>query len=528
VSAATRRRRTPPKKKSINPLLIAGPLVGVLVILVIVVIVTSGGDGNGDTPAKPSKTAEQIAAEKERQEQERQKKAEEAKLLEQAKLQMAYNKRAASCKSADDFVRLAREAARDDLETIAEGFYLRALNLDPDNKRAHQGLGHKLFECSRHLENWDMISFGGLDEELAEYSAFEGKWVPRLEFDKVVAKWKRELPAFTALVDERQSDTYELKIQSYAKRLTSMPFYEDIARNNAYSIGRDPKPVALFIQEARDRQEGHAEAIERVYTPFLKTLIKHFEEEFLPHFDLERREGFEAYIVWILNSGGAYVDHARDNERTEGLSVSSRAHYHLLRRVAVTYLEDADGQSREDLRSLAHEMVHYFQDAYAPYGIKAMSTFWLIEGMAEWISSFSDDDKIPGGPFHFQSKNPRRIMQFLGEIGRLDGEWPIPLIALVEIENGNVLASAIEAAIADDPRIAALGSKADVQGRLTSWTYAFGYCMCRYLHAEHREKFWEYIAIDLEGDADASTFKRLFGIEDLNKFEKEFVEYFKN
>lgn len=525
MSAATRRRRSPPKKKSINPLLIAGPLVGILVILVIVILVTGGGDGKGDTPAKPDKTPEQIAAEKERLDKERQKKLEEEKLLSQARLQMEFNKRAAECKTADDFVKLAREAARDDLKSLAEGFYLRALTLDQGNKSAHLGLEHKLFECSRDLENWDMISFGGISEKLTEYTALEGTWVPPLEMERIVTMWKGELPKFTTLVDERQNDPYELKIQFYSKHLKSQPFFGDIALNDAYSIGRGSRPIALFIQEARDRQEGHAEAIEKVYTPFLQALMKHIDEAFLAHFELERNDGFEAYIVWILNSGGAYVDHARDYDRTEGLSVSSRAHYNHQKRLAVTYLEDADGQATEDLHSLAHEMVHYFQDAYAPYGIRAMSTFWLIEGMAEWISTFSG--KIPGGPFYFQAKNNGRIGHFISEIDKLDGEWPIPLVALIEIENGIVLASAIAAAISDDPRIAAMGSKADVQSRLTNWVYAFGYCMCRYLHAEHEKEFYKYMAIDMEGDADGETFKRIFGIKDLSKFEKDFVEYFK-
>jgi len=359
---------------------------------------------------------------------------------------------------------------------------------------------------------------------ISEYTALEGKWLPRPKFDAICEKWEKALPELQRLTDERENDPYFLNIQHYTRSMKGKPFFGNIVKTNAYSIGKGARPIALFIQEARDRREGHAREIERVYTPFLKALQKHFEEEFLQHFDYKRREGFEAYIVWILNSGGAYVDHARDHGRASGLSVSSRAHYNFKKRLAITYLENAKGLSNEDLQSLSHEMVHYFQDAYAPYGIGGMSSFWLVEGMAEWISTFSCTSY--DGPFYFQSKNNGRIDQFLRVIRRLDGDWPIPLISLVDIDNSNVLGSAIGAAIADDPRIAEMGSKTDVHTMLVSWTYAFGYCLCRYLYAEKEEAFFEYLNKDFNGEGGMDEFMSTFGIKNLSRFEKELVEFY--
>ncbi len=529
MSAATRRRRSPPKKKSINPLLIAGPLVGLLVILVIVVLVSGDGDGEGDTPTKPDKTPEQIAAEKERLDKARQKKLDDENLLRQAKLQMEYNKRAAACKTADDFAKLAREAARDDLKSVAEGFYLRALTLDPESRSAHRGLGHKLFDCSRNLENWDMISFGGISDKLTEFSALEGTWVPPLEYDRVVAKWKEALPRFTTLVETIENDPYEQKVQSYSKRLKNMPFYEDLARTNSYTISREARPVVLFIQEALDRDENHADQIERRYAPPLIALEKHMKEKIFDRLGFECRDGFNALIVWVLNSHGSYDNFHRIKSQNFGLSDSQWAHYNFQNKEAITFLETRKGKEMEEriVHFLLHEMVHYYQDAYAPYGIRGISSFWVVEGMAEWVSTFPTGTNLVDGPFLFESKNTGRIREFLGMIDKLDGMWPIPMIALLDIDTSIILGSAIEAAIADEPKIAAMGSKADIRSRLTSWTYGFGYCMCRYLSKEYEDEFYQYLDLDLNGDAGAGEFKRIFGIKDLNKLERDLVEYYK-
>jgi len=310
----------------------------------------------------------------------------------------------------------------------------------------------------------------------------------------------------------------------YAKRLKNKPFFNDIARTNGYTICRDPKPVALFIQEALDRQEGHAEEIARKYTPPLKALNKFMTEHFFKKFGFKRREGFDAYIVWVLNSHGSYDNFFRIGKRQFGLSNSQWAHYNFLNRVAITFIETRPGMDDMVMHALLHEMVHYYQDSYAPYGIRGMSSFWVIEGMAEWVSTFSG--KLPDGPFYFMSKNSGRIREFLYMIEKLDGEWPIPMIALLDIPNGVQLSSAIDAAIADEPKIANMGSKADIHSTLTSWTYGFGYCLCRYLYAEKEEAFMRYLKLDFNGDGGTEAFQETLGIKNLTAFQKTLVDYF--
>lgn len=529
VSAATRRRRTPPPKKKLNPLVIVGPIVGLLIILVLVLIFKdSGGNGGGGSGSgtEPAVTKTESAAEKARKEQEEKERREQEAALQQMKQRQDLQKRAGKCRTANELVNLAREAKRYDLEDMAEQFYLKALQMDQDHAAAHKGLDHTKFECSRDLKDFDYFDFGGLGKELDEYRELEGQWLARPQFDEVVAKWNREYDGLMAQLDEMEGDIYEQKVRAYEKRLNNLPFFGDIARNDAYTVGRKNKPIALFIQAARDRQEGHGEAIENAYMHFLEALMKHVDEEFLSQFDYERREGFEAYIVWILNSGGEYVNHARDYGRTSGLSVSSRAHYHHGKRVAVTYLENPQGLVEEDLHSLAHEMIHYIQDAYAPYGIRGMSSFWLIEGMAEWLATFSPDSRLPLGPFYFQFKNTDRIRLFRSLIKKLDGEYPIPMNAMLDINDMIMLGPAIQAAIAEDERIASWGTKDEAQNLLMNWTYAFGYCMCRYLNREYKEEFREYIKADLNGDGGMDAFQRIFKIKDLNKFEKDLYDYY--
>ena len=84
----------------------------------------------------------------------------------------------------------------------------------------------------------------------------------------------------------------------------------------------------------------------------------------------------------------------------------------------------------------------------------------------------------------------------------------------------------IQAAMAEDERIASLGNAEGVQHMLVNWTYAFGYCMCRYLNKEHKEAFHEYIKADLNGDGGMDAFQRIFKIKDLSQFEKDLYEYY--
>jgi hypothetical protein len=512
--------------------MIVGPVVGVLVVLVVVLIVTkSSGDGGGGTQpgqTDPGKT-QQTAAERARVEEERRRKLQEEEELRKARLLMDLNRRAATCKTAGEFNDLAREAAKNDLESAADGFYAKALTLEKDNVVAHRGLGHTKFDCSRYLEDFDMLDFGGIDSELAEYRELEGQWLPQQRFDEVVAQWEKSRADLVALTEERENDPFEMKVQTYEKRMKNKPFFDDIARTKAYAIGRGPKPVALFIQESLDRKEDHAEEIERRYTPPLKALEKHVKTEIFDRLGLEKNEGFSAYLVWVLNSHGSYDNYYRIGKDNYGLSDSQWAHYNFQNKLAVTYLETRSGYEMQVMHALLHEMVHYYQDAYAPYGIRGMTSFWVVEGMAEWVSTLGGGTKLPDGPFYFQGKNPGRIHEFLVMIERLDGDWPIPLMALVDIPNAPMLISAIEAAISDDERIAAIGNNAAIRSTLTSWTYGFGYCLCRYLYAEREEQFMKYLAIDFEGDGGLDAFKETFNLKDgdFAQWETDLVEYFK-
>ena len=511
--------------------MIVGPIVGILIILVLVLVFKDSGNGGSEPDKTPVKTPEQIAADKERAEEARKRKAEEAREQRELQLMGSYNKRALKCKTADDYVKLGREAYRDKLEALGKGYYAQALALDPDSVGAHRGLRHTKFDCSRYLKEFDMLDFGGIDDRLKEYKAHEGQWLPAPKFEETKAKWNEELPELLALVEERENNPYEQKTQAYEKQLKGKPFFDDIARLNGYKLIKTAEPVALLVQESLDRDEGHFEAIGKRYTTALLALDKHMRENYFDEFGFEKREGFAAYFLWVLNSHGAYDNYHRIGKNTFGLSDSTWAHYNHGERVAITFLSVEKHERITDFvfHALLHEMVHYYQDAYAPYGIRGMSSFWVIEGMADWISSIGSlegKSKIPKGPFFFEQKNADRTNEFLHMIKKLNGSWPIPLVALLEIQNGIALNSAIEAAIADEPDIAAMGSKADVMSTLTSWTYGFGVCMCYYLNKEYPKEFRRYLKLDLEGDGDTDAFKRIFKIQNLNKFANDLVEYY--
>lgn len=489
--------------------------------IVVIVIIMATKDGNeadnGGAGKKPAeKTAEQI-----QKEQEEKRAAEEReRKLARLELEEEYRGLADQCKTADSMVSLGIKAKNDDLDTVAENLFNRALKLEPDNARAHYGLGHKKFDCARMLDGFEELDFLNTGESLDEYKALDDQWVDPMKIEQTVAKWNSEKDDLRESADERENDPFEQKVTHYARQMKHKPFFGDIARANAYAIGRGPKPIALFVQEARDRQEGHADRIEKGYTPFLQTFQEHVEQNFFAKFGFKKNDGFDAYIVWILNSGGAYVNHARDFNPAIGLSVSSRAHYNFQKKVAITYLETREGLTEQEMQPLAHEMAHYFQDAYAPYGIRGISSFWVVEGMAEWISSFTG--KVPTGPYFFESRNAGRTKEFLDRIKQLDGVWPVPLVSILDCGNQGELRAAIQVAMSEEPRMEQHGG----QGAYVSWFYGAGYCLCRYLNAEKEKQFIAYLKKDFEGDGGLDVFQEVFGIRNLAAFEKELVDYF--
>jgi len=531
VTAASRRRQARPQKKQINPLIILGPI-GVVLIVLVVILVSQGGDGgssatgdgSGSSTASTSTDETPQTAASDEEEQKRREQEQEIARLKQAQ---EFRNRSEQCKTANDFVTLAREAKRVDLDEVAEDFFSKALLLEPDNVRARSGLNYVKFDCARHLKQYDMISFGGLDDEIAEFAALDEEWIAPQRFDIIVKEWEEKLPKMIERVELLEGDIFEQKLQAYTKQLKTFPFFNEIARAEAYSIQRGGKPVALFIQDARDRQEGHADEVGRAYVPMLEALKVQFEEGFLQkHGFVKKETGFNAYIVWILNSGGAYSDYCRDRDKQPELSTNSRAHYNFMRKEAITYLEGGGhGWRFDDMQPLAHEMVHYFQDAYAPYGIRGMSSHWVVEGMAEWISTFTG--KVPEGPYYFMSRNGGRIRDFLRINDMLDGRWPIRLDTILDIYNGPNLHTMIAGLISEDEEIAALGHKDNVAGMLVSWFYAASYCMCRYLYAEDDEAFIDFLKLDFEGDGGRDEFLDAFGVDDLDQLEQDISDFVK-
>jgi len=176
------------------------------------------------------------------------------------------------------------------------------------------------------------------------------------------------------------------------------------------------------------------------------------------------------------------------------------------------------------MQPLAHEMVHFFQDAYAPpVGIKGISSYRIVEGMAEWISTFSGD--IPEGPYSFMQRNDQREKEFLELIDQRDGRWPIPLELILTVSDGRSFEILAEDLFEEDEELAALGSRDDVVHRLTCWFYAATYSICRYCYADNEKPFIDYIKAEFSGDGDVEVLQSLLGYTDLEELE-ESIESF--
>lgn len=497
-------RRTASRKSSAPYIALIAAVAAL--VLVVIVLTHSGDTGDGGETEKPTGPGSPETS------------SNEPGLDEGDQPRAELERKIVSCTTAKDFLEAARLARKMGIEEKAQLLFHKALSLDPQNSEANKALGHRKFNPARELagfNRYDEHRF--LTESLSPFSRLAGRWLTEEKISAVAVDWKKLVPELDRLVAENSSDPFLVKINQYRTLMLSRPFYGEIGRSGDYTLNKNGRPFALFIQHDRAGRKSYANEIEATYARALSDLNRFFEKEFAAWLGLKRRPGFDALIVWVLNSHGEYENQANRLRRTY-LSPMQFAHYNLNTREAITYWDEESGFRKVMRHCVLHESVHYLCDAYAPGGIRGMSSLWVVEGLAEYLGTATKPS--PTAAFQFREKNRNRRAEFLDGIAGMGGNWPLTIEEVVGARNARHLSSIIDQAGRADKIVGAVPPQI-----LVSWFYSASYSLCRYLGEKHPERFKEYLTEDLNGRGGPDVFARIFEIESPGDFEMQIVEH---
>jgi hypothetical protein len=200
---------------------------------------------------------------------------------------------------------------------------------------------------------------------------------------------------------------------------------------------------------------------------------------------------------------------------------SQYAHYNCRVKEAITYREQKMKYEELMLHCVLHESVHYLCDAYAAQGIEAISSFWIVEGLAEYLGTLSTkptDDIV-----RLKGDNHSRLNEFQSYLFALKGAWPLTLEDVLEIRNLRALYTAIGDAKKRDPSLSSFSTE-----NILSWFYSASYCLCRYLDSQFPKQFKEYIALDLAGQGGIEAFRKVFEVDSVPDLEWTITGHFTN
>src|SRR5262249_44439318 len=155
-----------------------------------------------------------------------------------------------------------------------------------------------------------------------------------------------------------------------------------------YRVIESTKPFALFVEvpgknDAED--DLHLQRVQKAYSPYLRPFLDKLDKELAPLANKQPKDG--CFIVWVLATRDSYVEFEKRDELRPTMWVEL-AHYSPLTRWAYTYFRYTDGrpQFSEDVQILLHELVHAYVDWLAPKGIESVKSYWMNEGLAEYLS----------------------------------------------------------------------------------------------------------------------------------------------
>ncbi len=242
------------------------------------------------------------------------------------------------------------------------------------------------FNPEKHLPGYTE-AYWGQDAGFYDFTPFEeknGKRITDQELQLLLSLWEREKQA----AEERRKappDPTKQFLGQLDERLQSDRFF----RRHKFERLQDQGDLLLLVQLPANPPNLYVQGIEREYRGHVQAVEEHFRKQFVLPLGLQRGARVPVTVLVVLASRGNYDDYGQAQRHGYTLQVSV-AHYDPRHRLSITF-EDGSALARrvsdEKMRTVCHEIVHALTDAYSTTGIQTMP-LWLIEGLAEYVSTF--------------------------------------------------------------------------------------------------------------------------------------------
>jgi hypothetical protein len=375
------------------------------------------------------------------------------------------------------------------------------------------------FQAGRHLEGFQECQASEFADlfPLDEFDRKSGSKVTPAELETLQQRWSEARRTAEERIARIRADPSERALYGLEKKLKEHAYLGRVD----YKRVDDHAPFFFYVQRPDQDDPAHARTVAEGFARWFAELLGVFTDEFVTPLQLERRDDYPAFALFVLRSNGAYDDYA-DALAAESLYIT-RAHYDQELRLAVTF-RDVYGrlgeQKRDERRAALHEMVHGLQHAYRTAGEAAREPTWLDEGLADYLSFH--DGVVPGVLRAHQLDLER--LAFLAEIGSaevLDACLP-PLEELAALQG---YAHAVEHL---NRRAQARGHLLPPEASLGAF-YTQSSLWVHYLrHGEggkHREAFGRLVRASLTGNGGLAGLHAAFEGLDLAALDAGFRRY---
>ncbi|MBI4881236.1 MAG: hypothetical protein HY812_16495 [Planctomycetes bacterium] len=375
------------------------------------------------------------------------------------------------------------------------------------------------FNPEKHLPGYTE-AYWGADAGFYDFTPFEeknGKKVTDQELLLLRAQWEREKQA-AAERKKAPPDPRKQFLGAVDETLRKDRFF---ARQKFERVEGE-NDVLLLVQLPAKPPNLYVDGIKREYGGHVRAVQYHFCKRYVEPLGLERGPRVPLTVLVVLASRGNYDDYGEARPHGFGLQVSL-AHYNPRHKFSITF-EDGTAINRrnsdEKMRTVCHEVVHALTDAYSATGIDTMP-LWLVEGLAEYVSTFRGFVRSGSIEFAHLSRDDLRTCAAILHHEETREVFP-GIQDLFRVRNIFMLvpiaADRMGRSLSELQQAAAMGV-----------LYPASNMLAYYLHQgapdETRRRFQEFLRGAFRGKSSYDDFLLALGIQDAAAFDREFQEY---
>jgi len=262
---------------------------------------------------------------------------------------------------------------------------------------------------------------------LAPYFRRNGNTVTDAERTAIVKEWEQVKPRIVERHRAAEGDPFLARVDAAHNTIANTNYLSKLK----YRVIESTRPFAFFVEVAGKSvaaDDLYLEQVQRAYTPYLRPFLDKLDQELAPLANKEPK-GY-SFIVWVLESRDSYVEfEARDELRPT--LWAELAHFSPVSRWAYTYFRGSSrARSGEDVQILLHELVHAYVDWLAPKGIASVKSYWMNEGLAEYLSYWR---RREDGTIQFEPSCSPRVHESLSGVSTPTGEVRIKLEEMLAV-----------------------------------------------------------------------------------------------